>query len=230
MKILHLIFIVGGAYFIGPDIFSRNFTSESAPAAKKATFKAGAALLLFSLVITLTGMGAAVLSPAGFNGSPYFYIIKNLAGTGAGIIIALGLLSAIISSTDTCLVTASAIFEKDILGKTDIKATRMLVLITGAASLLLALYRKDILSLLIGTSSVFSPGVVIPVFVSIMAKGKRQVNKFYWLTAVIAGGSLGIASGASGKEYLSLAGMAVSAVFSFLSIIMPAKKKTLPAL
>ncbi len=224
VKILHLIFVVGGVYFIGPDIFSRNFTSDSASTAKKATLKAGIALLLFSIVITVTGTGAALVKP-GIAENPYIFIIKNISGTGAGIIITLGLLSAIISSTDTCIMTASAIMEKDILGKSSVFTTRILVFITGFASLALALFKKDILSLLVGTYSVFSPGVVFPVFTAIMAKGKRKIIKPLWLSAVITGGLFGVASGITGKEYISLAGMAVSAVLSFLSVMLTDKKK-----
>ena len=217
VKIFHLVFVVGGAYFIGPDIFSRNFTSDSSVTARKATMQAGAALLLISIAVTLTGVYAALLNP-GLTENPYVFIIKNAAGRYGAIIIILGLLSAVISSTDTCIMTASAIIEKDIIGKTNVIATRVIVLITGTASLFLALFRKDILSLLTGTYSVFSPGVVFPLFISLLAYGKRKISKPLWLAAVCAGGLFGIAANITGKEFLSLAGMALSAVLSFISV------------
>ncbi len=217
VKIFHLVFIVGGAYFIGPDIFSRNFTSDSAVTARKATMTAGAALLLISIAVTLTGVYAALLNP-GLSENPFIFIIKNAAGKYGAIVIILGLLSAVISSTDTCIMTASAIIGKDIIGRTNVIATRVIVLITGTASLFLALFRKDILSLLTGTYSVFSPGVVFPLFTSLLVYGKRKISKPLWLAAVCAGGLFGIAANVTGKEYLSLAGMAVSAVLSFISV------------
>ncbi len=224
VKILHLIFIVGGSYFIGPDIFSRNFTSESEIAAKKATFKAGIILLLFSIAITMIGIITALRVPQ-LNENPFIYIIKNLASPPWGIAIALGLLSAIISSTDTCMVTVSAIIEKDIFGKARLYAARIIVVVIGIVSLLLALFKKDILSLLTGTYSIFAPGVVFPVFIAIMTNGNRYINKKIWLCAVITGGTLGLLSNITGKEYISLIGMAFSAILSLLSTYYNYSKK-----
>ena len=217
MKKFNLGFIVVGGYFVGPDIFSRNFTSDTAKTAKKATLWAAMILLAASLVITLTGIGAAMQGlPEGVN--PYVFIIKNLAGKPATLVILLGLISAIISSTDTCIITTAAIFENDILGKKDVKITRIIVLATGYASLLLALFKKDILALLTGTYSVFSPGIVLPVFIAVTAFGKRKISKKIWVSAVAAGGLAGIASNLTGLEYLSLAGMAVSAAIALVSV------------
>ena len=221
-KILHLIFIVGGAYFVGPDIFSRNFTAKSEIIAKKATFKAGLALLVFGFAITLVGILIAILAPQATD-NPFIYIIKNMTTPLFGIIIAIGLLSAIVSSADTCMLTVSAIIEKDIFGKSRLYAARLIVAIVGLFSLMLALFKKDILSLLTGTYSIFSPGVVFPVFIAIIAKEKYGVNKNVWLCAVITGGTLGLVSNITGKEYFSLIGMAFSIILSLLSVFW--KKK-----
>ena len=224
VKILHLIFIVGGAYFVGPDIFSRNFTAKSESVAKKATFKAGAMLLVFSAAITLTGILTAILDPLATE-NPFIYIIKNMATPLFGIIISLGLLSAIVSSADTCMLTVSAIIEKDIFGKSRLHAARIIVAAVGLGALMLALFKQDILSLLMGTYSVFSPGVVFPVFIAIMAKNKCSINKKVWLCAVITGGTLGVVSNITGQEYISLIGMAFSILISILSIYCGRKIK-----
>ena len=217
IKILHLIFIVGGAYFVGPDIFSRNFTAKSELIAQKATFKAGLGLLFFSIAITLVGIFTAILAPQTTE-NPFIYIIKNMTTPLFGIIIAFGLLSAIVSSADTCMLTVAAIIEKDIFGKSRLYAARLVVAIVGLLSLMLALFKKDILSLLIGTYSVFSPGVVFPVFIAIMAKNKYNINKNLWLCAVAAGGIFGILSNIIGKEYFSLMGMGFSIILSILAL------------
>ena len=217
VKVLHLIFIVGSTYFIGPDIFSRVFTAKSEIVAKKATFKAGLGLLVIGFAITLVGVLAALSNPSG-GVNPFVFIIQNLTSPILGAIIALGLLSAIVSSADTCMLTVASIVEKDILGKARLHVARLMVLVIGVASLMLALFRTDILSLLTGTFSVFSPGVIFPVFVAIMTYGKFSINKKIWLSAVITGGALGILSNITGEEYISLVGMAFSIVLSLLSI------------
>ncbi len=217
VKILHLIFIVGGAYLVGPDIFSRNFTAESPKAARKATFKSGLILVFFSLVITMTGIKVALLFPD-ISVNPLIYTANNLLAPFGKTVLILGLLSAIVSSTDTCIITASAILEKDIIGDRSVVKTRILVLITGLLALAIALLKKDILSLIIGTYSVYVPGLVAPVFISIINYGKNDINRKVWTLAVVSGGTLGIISAVTGNDIYSLSGMALSLVIAVFSV------------
>ena len=56
MNLFTQFFVIGGVYFLGPDIMSRNFISKDEKTAKRSAFFAGIILLLFSVVITFTGM------------------------------------------------------------------------------------------------------------------------------------------------------------------------------
>ena len=138
----------------------------------------------------------------------------SLLPKGVAILLIFGLLSAIVSSTDTCIINASSIFVKDLLGKENVALARIAVLVIGGIAFLLAFFGKsDIMQLLTGAYSVYTPGVIFPLAVAIFAYKKRELNKGIWLAAVIVGGLFGIL----GSNY-SLIGMGCSLALSLLSV------------
>ena len=165
----------------------------------------------------MTGIKVALLFPD-ISVNPLIYTANNLLAPFGKTVLILGLLSAIVSSTDTCIITASAILEKDIIGDRSVVKTRILVLITGLLALAIALLKKDILSLIIGTYSVYVPGLVAPVFISIINYGKNDINRKVWTLAVVSGGTLGIISAVTGNDIYSLSGMALSLVIAVFSV------------
>ena len=225
-------FVIGGVYFIGPDIMSRNFISKDAKIAKSSARVAGIVLLVFSLIITLIGMWIKFnVSPEELGESGALMYAISLLPKAIGILLIFGLLSAILSSTDTCIINASTIFVKDILKKESVSLVRITVLfISGLALLLAILGRRDILTLLTGAYSIYTPGVIFPLMVAIFANGKSGVRKEVWLAAVIAGGLCGIADSYFSEvllksgvpevimNYLTLIGMGISFVLSIASI------------
>ncbi len=225
-------FVIGGVYFLGPDIMSRNFISKNEKTAKSSARIAGIALFLFSVVITLIGMWIRFnVTPEQLGDSGALMYAVSLLPKAVAILLLFGLLSAILSSTDTCLINASTIFVKDILKKESVKYVRITVLVIGGISLILALLgRGDIMSLLTGAYSIYTPGVIFPLMIAIFAFNKRAINKFVWLASVIVGGLFGLAGtyfsaalAAIGvpsavMNYLTLIGMGCSLVIALLSV------------
>ena len=157
--------------------------------------------------------------------------VASIIPKGISFILVLGLISAIISSTDTCIINASTIFVKDVLRKDSVKAVRVTVLVMGIASVILALAgRGDIMSLLTGAYSIYTPGIIFPLFIAIMVNDKKRIRLSVWMTAVIIGGLFGIMGtyftdlitnmGISAQlvSYLPLIGMFMSLVISAFSI------------
>ena len=212
-------FVIGGVYFLGPDIMSRNFISKDERIAKSSAKISGIVLLVFSLIITLIGMWIRFnVTPEELGESGALMYAVSLLPKAVGILLIFGLLSAILSSTDTCIINASTIFVKDILKKESISLVRITVLVTGGLALLLALLgRGDIMTLLTGAYSIYTPGVIFPLMVAIFANRKSGVRKGIWLSAVIAGGLCGI-SGTYFSEQLLKAGVPV-AIMNHLTLI-----------
>ena len=225
-------FVIGGVFFLGPDIMSRNFISKDEKTARRSAFVAGLVLAGFSLVITFIGMWVKFnVLPDELGDSKALMYVIGLLPKPVAVLMTFGLLSAILSSTDTCLINASAIFVKDILKKEDIKLVRIAVGVIGGISIALAvLGRGDIMSLLSGAYSIYTPGVIFPLLIGILSYKKKMLRLKVWILGPILGGAFGIAGtyfadallslGLSSGiiNNLSLIGMFLSLVISLLSV------------
>jgi len=225
-------FVIGGVYFLGPDILSRNFIAKDGRTARKSALLAGVGLLIFAVVITMIGVWARLNVPSEELGGDktLFYVARLLPGW-MRLIMSLGLMSAILSSTDTCLINAAGIFSRDILRKEDRKIVRFAVLGIGVLALSLTLLSSgNIINILSGAYSIYTPGVIFPLLVAIFAYRKRSIRRKLWMTGVCAGGLCGLMSTfcagwmteagiPSGiVDNLTLIGMGLSLIFSLASV------------
>ena len=239
MNLLNQFFVIGGVYFLGPDIISRNFISKDETIAKKSAMIAGICLFIFSIFITLIGMWARYnITPEDLGDSKTLMYIANILPKFISVPLIFGLLSAILSSTDTCIINASSIFVKDILKKESIKYIRITVAVIGIfATALAVLGRGDIMSLLSGAYSVYTPGIIFPLLIAILCYKKRTINKDLWLSAVILGGMFGAVGTYFGEwlgslklptpvtDNLTLIGMGISLIISLISVKWNEKSK-----
>ena len=232
INLFNQFFVIGGVYFLGPDIMSRNFLAKDGKTAKRSALFAGMALVIISLVITFLGLWVRTnVSADELGGRKALMYVASIVPKWIGVVLVLGLISAIISSTDTCIINASTIFVKDVLRKDSVKGVRITVLVMGIVSVVLALAGSgDIMSLLTGAYSIYTPGIIFPLTIAVLCYKKRDLRKGLWLTGVIAGGLFGItatyltkipavsAALGSSASYLPLLGMAVSLIISVISI------------
>ena len=239
MNLLNQFFVIGGVYFLGPDIISRNFISKDETIAKESAMIAGICLFIFSIFITLIGMWARYnITPEDLGDSKTLMYIANILPKFISVPLIFGLLSAILSSTDTCIINASSIFVKDILKKESIKYIRITVAVIGIfATALAVLGRGDIMSLLSGAYSVYTPGIIFPLLIAILCYKKRTINKDLWLSAVILGGMFGVVGTYFGEwlgslklptpvtDNLTLIGMGISLIISLISVKWNEKSK-----
>ena len=227
VDIVNLLFIVGGTYFLGPDIISRNLIAKDGKTAKKAAFCAGIGLFVFSIIITMIGIWVKenIIDLNGTN--PLIYIMKNYIPLPIEMLLCIALIATLVSSADTCLINAATIVENDLLCKKSVKEVRAIVLFIGVISALIAIFKTNIIGLLTGAYSIYSPGIVIPLFVAIMCHNKRKINKPLWYIGVIIGSLMGVVNiyMGYGGRYLPLIAMGISAVFSILSFIVSNNEK-----
>ncbi len=225
-------FVIGGVYFLGPDIMSRNFISKDGRTAKRAALISGIVLFAFSVVITMIGMWIRYnITPEQMGDMGALMYAISIMPKWTAILLVFGLLSAILSSTDTCIINASSIFVKDILKKESVTGVRITVIAIGIISLMLAAFGQgDIMSLLTGAYSIYTPGVIFPLMIAIFAFNKRKINTGIWVAAVVSGGMFGIAGtyfgsaltnigvSAAFMQYLTLIGMGLSLVLGLISV------------
>jgi len=220
-NLVYYLLVVGGSYFVCPLLFSRILTARDVRTARRASFLSALGLVAVSVVITLIGIWASFhLDPAYDKDILAFIIAEKLPAAG-GIALLIGLVSAIISSADTCLFAVASIVEYDILKQERVRTTRFVIGIIGVASALLAMKNPDIISLLIQAYAVFTAGVVPPVAVALIMWQRRSIHSHWCSAAIIVGGILGLAANLLGMDMLAVGGMAVSTALSVTGLYVP---------
>lgn len=225
-----MLFTVGGAYFLGPDVISRNLVAKDASSARKAVVAGSFAILVFSVVIVLLGMWTATYASEMAPGvgpatNPLFRLASDVLPLPLAALLSVGLLSALLSSADTCLINSAAIFGSDILNTRRISVVRLLVVAIGVIAMFLALQGKDIIGLLTMAYSVYTPGIVAPLAVAIVSYKKFTIKKSLWYAGVCIGGLFGLVPAILAStvkmqtpNYIPLIGVAVSLVFALISL------------
>ncbi|MBD3162366.1 MAG: hypothetical protein GF346_08485 [Candidatus Eisenbacteria bacterium] len=116
----------------------------------------------------------------------------------AGLMIA-ALLSAVMSSADSALNSATAIFTKDLfehqLGWKDkgdrkiLRLARYWTIALGASATLIAYVWPDIIALLLFTYHTWAPGIIVPVVVGVFSKAQgRPLNAAIFYTILVSVG------------------------------------------
>ena len=206
------ILTVGGAYFLGPDIASRSLVARDGRTARRAALSAAPALFVFGAAIALAGMWAGANAPG--TGNPILRIAAHLPIV-LRICLAAGLFCAILSSVDTCLMNAAAIVAGDLFGARSVRATRIAVGVIGLAATALAIVGGDIIGILLKAYSVYTPGVVCPLAVAVIA---GRAERRLWLAAVAVGGLCGLVGALVPRlDALPAIGMALSLAFAIIA-------------
>ena len=123
----------------------------------------------------------------------------------------------VLSSADTCLVNAAAIVAGDLFGARNVRATRLAVAGVALAATALALVGGDIIGVLLKAYSVYTPGVVCPLAVAVLAPGR--VDRRLWFAAVALGGLCGLAGAIVPRlDVLPGVGMALSLALSLAGL------------
>lgn len=189
-----LVLTYSSTFFVGPDIYSRIFCAKDSSVAKKSIIVSIIILIPLAFILAKIGIYAAGTFPNLASGqSPLLHVAANTLPKSVSLLLYFGLLSAVISSADTSLLTASSIFTeiftKSLKNIKSIKLTRVFIGIFGLFSILVALKLKFILSSLLLALSVYSGALIIPCFAGILG---YRFKKFYVLSAIIMGGAIAL--------------------------------------
>ncbi|MFC1821838.1 sodium:solute symporter [Thermodesulfobacteriota bacterium] len=200
--------IVGLPYLVGPDIYSRVLCARDNDVARRSALQAALIVIPFSFL--LAGLG--VLARSQFPDIPpetaLPQTLNNLIPIGLRGLIAAGFLGAIMSSADTCLISASTIMTLNIIrpihgGTTEkyLKITRAAVLAIGGAAWMIASQQKGIISSLLLGYTVFVGGVVLPTL-AVFFRKRVKVTPWGAFWAVVIGGGTAIMAKINGGTAL----------------------------
>ena len=130
------------------------------------------------------------------------------------IVVSFALISAIVSSADSCLVTAATVCSHDLLGRKSPATGRACVFALGLAGAGVSLWGKGILGFLLMAYDIFACGVVMPCFVGLLLHPARRIDARFACAAVIGGGALGILAAITENSMYNYSGMAVSGLLA----------------
>ena len=222
-QLFSLLIMVGSTYVVGPDIYSRLFCARNERAAKASTFWAALLIIPLAFCITIIGMGAKALYPDILPEQALPIVMKAVMPPILNGAILAALLCAVMSSADTCLLSASTIFSMDVIGyfvpsRSEAKIvslSRWGIVILGVFSLILALLLKGIINALLFAYTVYTCGLVLPVIFGFYRE-KLKVTSWGAQAAIAGGGITALVGKLLGIEYLNLVGFAISGVLLFL--------------
>jgi len=220
-------------FVVGPDIYSRVFCARDEKTARRSIALVAGILIPFAFVLTYLGVFAVEhLSPEQLTHSVVLVdlIAQYLPEWVLGLMAA-ALLSAVLSSADTTLLTASMmvteLFREDIDNKKSLNTTRIFIVIVGLISMLIALQITSIIGSLLMALAFYSGAFIVPI---ITALANLQVNKKLSIVAMLAGGLVAL----SGKILISIYGFSwgnwmIAAAFglNFLILRIPENRKGL---
>lgn len=218
----YFMIIVGGSYIVCPMLFGRLFSARDDRQAKLGAWYSVAGIALSAVIVVCLGLYARGIAPTGTDADSILtQVIPSVMPAWAGVLLLFALLSTIISSADSCLITAATVLEHDIIGGKNVTRCRLLMVGIGLGALVIAKSGGSILSLLLAANDIYVCGVVAPMFAAIMGYGKRHINVTLMLLAIVLGGGLGIAAASTGMKVYSYAGVGVSLTLSLAAMLRP---------
>ncbi len=232
-KLVSLLLLVGLTYVVGPDMYSRLFCAKDSKVARTSVFWTALLILPFAFGITVMGMGASALFPQIAPEQAFPTVIKEVLPPFLGGIVLAALLCAVMSSADTCLLSASTILTVDIIkpfkhslsqGET-LTLSRWGIVVLGAGSLILALVLKGVINALLFAYTVYTCGLILPVIAGFY-KGRLKVTSLGALVAVVGGGSAALISKVFDIKYLDVGGLLICALLLFAVSFIDNRIKT----
>jgi len=216
-ELITLLLLVGLTYVVGPDMYSRLFCAKDAKTARVSVFWTALLIIPFAFGITLMGMGAAALFPQISSEQAFPMVIKEVLPPFLGGIVLAALLCAVMSSADTCLLSASTILMVDIVQRFKpsldqrkiLSLSRWGIVILGLSSLILALILKGVISALLFAYTIYTCGLILPVIAGFY-KNRLRVTPLGALVAIIGGGLAALISKLFVIKYLDLGSLLIS--------------------
>lgn len=188
VDLLILLITYSVTFVVGPDIYSRVFCTKNEQTAKRSVLLVATLLIPISFGLTYLGVYSKE------SGEGIVAFARHLLPTWAYGLFLAALLSAVMSSADTTLLTSSMILSELFTGnlnrKDSLVLTRILIVVIGIFSLVIALYVTSIIQALLLALTFFSGAFVVPTLAGLL---QIKVNRRNVAAAMITGGIIALA-------------------------------------
>jgi SSS family solute:Na+ symporter len=223
LDLISYLLLVGGVYVVGPDMYSRILSARDGKTARRSTLWAAFLIIPFAVCITFIGMSASVLFPGISPEQAFPVLMIQQFPPILGALVLAALISATMSSADSCVLSASTILTVDIVKKLKpeleekqlLLIARIAVVVFGLLSLGLALFINGIISALLFAYTVYTGGVIIPILAGFYRE-KLKVTSMGAIFAIIGGGLAALISKLASIQYLDIGALLISLILLFL--------------
>lgn len=221
--VLRMVLLVGVTYLVGPDIYSRLFCARNAHSARRAVKLTALLLVPLAFAVAAVGLAACVQFPGLAAERAFPTVVTQLLPHWAAVLVVGALLAALMSSADTCLVTAGVILGLDLVGarlrkewspRHELAVCRSAVLLVGVVSLVVALRLQNVIASLLLGYTLYAGGLVVPTLAGFWHR-RLNVNTAGAIAAAVVGGTIGLAAKIGGPANLDLLAIPASAVALF---------------
>lgn len=220
-RVIYFLLIFGSSFLIGPMIFGRLLSATTPETAQKGSYWAALGMALMAAIITCLGVALQGLPLNPSQREDVLFMGISLAlPPWAGVCIALGLASAVISSADSCLMTAATVCASGLLKHGNVPFTRACMCAIASLSLILSLAGKGILSLLLAASDIYVCGVVPTLFVAILAGRAGRKAQWLYMMGMLCGGSFGLMAALTGKSLYSFIGLGCAFIWGCVAVAL----------
>ncbi|MFA8449150.1 MAG: sodium:solute symporter [Bacteroidales bacterium] len=233
LDLLVLIITYSTTYFVGPDVYSRLFCAKNEKVARKSVIITALVMIPFAFILSFLGVFALLKYPhlEIHNVSALVHLVLNVLPEWAiGLMIA-ALLSAIMSSADTTLLTASAIvsglFYSDMNHVKSVRITRLLILVFGILAIGFALKISSIISALLLATTVFSGAFIIPTAAGLLG---YRCSSMQSSSSMIVGGVIALTGkiiALNGSVDLGNTLIIVAFILNAMILFFPFRKKVI---
>lgn len=183
-----LLITYGTTFTVGPDMFSRIFCAKNQQVARKSILTTAIILIPIAFVI-----GYLSIIPTTNQGAHIINISMELLPVWLSPLVVISLLSAVLSSADTTLLSASIIvtdiFEKNNFNAKSLGKTRFVIIFIGFTSIAIAFFFDSIIEMLLVALTVYSGAFTVPIIAG-LAGFKCKAN--YISYAIVIGGFLAL--------------------------------------
>lgn len=202
----YFMIILGGSYVVCPMLFGRLLSAKDEFHAKAGAIFGVAGIAFGAILIVIIGLlSKEFISSSELSDTILTNEIYSILPIWLGILLLVALLSAIISSADSCLITASSVFCNDILKTNSLKIYRIFTVLFGIMAFCLTFWGKSILGFLLTANDIYVSGVVATVFIAMLSK--RKINENIAIIAMLIGGLFGLLGTLSDEKVLAIVGV-----------------------
>ncbi len=194
IDLLVLVLTYSTTFSTGPDIYTRLFCARDTRTIKKSLIISGLVLIPVALAIGYLGVSGSLLREGSGQGTILVNLSKMVLPSWGVALLVLALLSATLSSADTTLLSASVIVSDLVLkGNFNIKPvakTRLIIVLIGTVSILVAWHFTSIIDLLLLALAVYAGAFTLPVFAGLL---HIRFHPKFLSAAIVSGGIIALA-------------------------------------